>query len=246
MSVSTLLFAITWGNLSPEAALERALDAVEPPAALRAAFQATLVSGNAVRRITYDPYALADEQFKVVVEYGKDEELDAVVRGWREERQADVRIFADDLRASLGDARVSAYGDALVIDFRHQISPNDGPVDAQLSARMKGRLTLNQTNGYLARVQYAIDKPVKLDGGTTITVYNQTYEFGYSERWGVSYVTGYELEAKGGAWGIAQTRTIRVTLSDVTFGLAGDAGQDLMTKPPGPIQVSGRLTGNVP
>jgi hypothetical protein len=237
MSASILLFAVTWGNLSPEVALDRALDAVEPPPALRAAFRATLASGNAVRRIEYDPYASPGEQFKITMEYGADEELDAVVDSWKQERQADVRIFADDLRASLSEARVAAYGDALSIDFKHQISPNDGAVDAELSARMKGRLTLDQTTGYLSKVEYAIDKPVKLSNGPTLTQYNQTYDFSYSERWGVSYVSGYEVEARGGAWGVSQTRTIRVTLTDVAFGLAGDAKQDLASK--GPAYPSG-------
>jgi hypothetical protein len=239
MSVSLLLFAVTWGNLSPEAALERALDAVEPPPALRAAFRATLVSGAAVRRIEYDPYAEAGEQFRITMEHGKDEELDAVVAGWKEERQADVRIFADDLRSSLGEARVSAYGDALAIDFRHPISPNDGPVDALLSARMTGRLTLDPSNGYLSKIQYSIQKPVKLDDGTTLTTYNQDYDFAYSDRWGVSYVTSYELEARGGRWGFSASRTIRVTLTDVAFGLAGDARQELASKPPAtPVQLT--------
>ncbi|MEY4784145.1 MAG: hypothetical protein RIR41_2080, partial [Pseudomonadota bacterium] len=53
---AALLFAITWAGLAPDQALERALDAVEPPPAMRAAFQATLTSGNAVRRIEFDPY----------------------------------------------------------------------------------------------------------------------------------------------------------------------------------------------
>ncbi|HEV7691167.1 MAG TPA: hypothetical protein VGO52_10105 [Hyphomonadaceae bacterium] len=237
MSASFLLFAVTWGNLSPEAALDRALDAVEPPPALRAAFRATLASGNAVRRIEYDPYAASGDQFKVTMEYGADEELDAVVDSWKHERQADVRIFADDLRVSLSDARVAAYGDALSIDFKHQISPNDGAVDAELSAHMKGRLVLDPSNGYLSKIQYSIDKPVKLKDGPTLTQYNQTYDFAYSERWGVSYVSAYEVEARGGAWGVAQTRTIRVTLTDVAFGLAGDAKQELASK--GPVYPAG-------
>lgn len=235
MSASLLLFAVTWGNLSPDAALDRALDAVEPPPALRAAFRATLVSGNAVRRIEFDPYADPAEQFKVTMEYGADKELDAVVEGWRNEGQADIRLFADNLRANLGQARVSAYGDALAIDFKHQISPIDGPVDKQLSAHMKGRLTLDPANGYLTKIEYAIDKPVKIEGGATLTQYNQSYDFLYSERWGVSYVSGYEVEARGGAWGFSQSRTIRVTLTDVAFGLAGDAGQDLASKPLSPL-----------
>jgi len=231
MGPSLLLFAVTFGGLSPEQALDRALDAVEPPPALRATFRATLVSGAAVRRIEYDPYAAPGDQFKVTMEYGKDEELDAVVAGWRDEGQADCRLFADDLRASLGEARVSAYGDGLSIDFRHQISPNDGPVDAQISSRMVGRLTLDPANGYLSKIHYNIVKPVKLDDGTTLTEYDQTYDFSYSERWGVSYVLNYELEARGGRWGMSESRTIRVTLTDVAFGLAGDAKQEIASKP---------------
>ena len=76
-------------------------------------------------------------------------------------------------------------------------------------------------------MDYSIDKPVKLDDGTTISEYTQNYQFGYSERWGVSYVLGYELDAKGGRWGFSETRTIKVTLTDVAFGLAGDAKQEL-------------------
>jgi hypothetical protein len=231
MPATFFLFAITFGGLAPAQALERALDAVEPPPALRATFRATLVSGSAVRRIEYDPYAEPGQQFKITMEYGEDEELDAVVAGWRDEGQADARLFADDLRLSLGEARVSAYGAGMSIDFRHQISPNDGPVDAQISSRMAGRLTLDASNGYLRQVQYSIVKPVKLDDGTTLTNYDQTYDFGYSERWGVSYVVSYELEARGGQWGMSESRTIRVTLTDVAFGLAGDAKQEIASRP---------------
>ena len=112
MPASVLLFAVTWGGLSPEAALERALDAVEPPPALRATFRATLASGSAVRRIEYDPYAPADQQFKVTMAYGEDEELDAVVQGWKDEGQADCRIFADDIRADKGGRIERQFSDA--------------------------------------------------------------------------------------------------------------------------------------
>ncbi len=43
---SFLLFAVTWAGMAPEKALERALDAAEPPPAMRAAFHATLTAGN--------------------------------------------------------------------------------------------------------------------------------------------------------------------------------------------------------
>jgi hypothetical protein len=230
MSASLLLMAVTWGGLAPEVALERALDAVEPPPALRAAFRARLVSGKAVRQIEYDPYAAPGEQFKITMTYGEDEELDAVVQGWKDEGQADCRLFADDLRESLGEARITDQADVMAISFRHKVSANDGPIDREFSARMTGQLSLNPGNGYLSQVAYNIDKPVKLDDGTTLSEYSQTYQFGYSERWGVSYVLGYDLEAKGGRWGFSETRTIKVTLTDVAFGLAGDAQQDLASR----------------
>jgi len=229
MPASVLLFAVTL--LSPQQALERALDAVEPPPALRATFRATLTSGTAMRRIEYDPYAAPDQQFKVTLSQGRDEELDAVVAGWKAEGQADVRLFADDLRTSLGEARVTrGTGESWAIDFKHQISANDGAVDALISSRMIGRLSFDDVTGYLAKVNYAIDRPVKLEDGTTLTDYRQTYSFGYSARWGVSFVTGYELEARGGRWGVSESRTVKVELTDIAFGLAGDSQQEVASK----------------
>jgi hypothetical protein len=80
-------------------------------------------------------------------------------------------------------------------------------------------------------VVYAIDKPLRFDDGSVVSEYRQTYNFAHSERWGVSYVLSYDLEAKGGRWGIEEKRRIRVTLNDVAFGLAGDADQNLESKP---------------
>jgi hypothetical protein len=119
----------------------------------------------------------------------------------------------------------------MAIDFRHKVSANDGPIDAEFSSRMVGRLRLNPANGQLSQVRYSIVKPVKLEDGTTLSDYRQTYNFGFSERWGVSYVLQYELEARGGRWGMSESRAIRVTLTDVAFGLAGDADQELASKP---------------
>lgn len=240
MTASLFLWAVTLG-LTPEQALDHALDAVEPPAALRAAFRATLVSGSAVRRIEFDPYAEAGRQFRITMSQGQDEELDAVVDGWRAERQADVRLFADDLRSSLGDARIVGRNGAFAIEFRHQISPNDGAVDALISSRMAGQLVFDEVDGFLSRIDYAIQQPVKLEDGTLLREYRQTYQFDHSDRWGVSYVTSYELEARGGRWGIEETRRVRVTLTDVAFGLAGDAGQDLASKPPPPPRSTASL-----
>ncbi len=227
---SFLLFAVTWAGMAPEQALERALDAAEPPPAMRAAFHATLTAGNAVRRVEYDPYA-EGEKFKLTYSYGSNDELDAVVEGWKAEGQADSRLFADDLRASLAEARIAGDPNAMMVSFRHRMSNNDGPVDQEFSANMVGKLQLDVATGYLSEIQYNIDRPVKLDDGKTIDLYQQTYHFGYSERWGVSYVTGYELTARGGQWGLSEERSVKVELTDIAFGLAGDSEQDLASKP---------------
>jgi hypothetical protein len=229
-SASLLLFAVTWGGLTPEQAVERALDAAEPPPAMRAAFHATLTSEKATRRVEYDPYADGADKFRITLRSGDDEELDAVVQGWKEERCPDCRLFADDLRLSLDQARITGNGDTMAISFKHRVSANDGPLDAEFSSRMVGRMMLSPKNGYLQQIEYDIERPVKLEDGTTVEEYNQTYHFGFSERWGVSYVMAYELVASGGQWGMNQTRSLNVTLTDIAFGMAGSAEQDLASK----------------
>lgn len=236
-----LFFAVLWAGLPPEQALERALDAAEPPPALRAAFNATLTSGNATRMIQFDPYAEGVNRFKLTYYHGDNEELDAVVKGWMDETDPDSRLFAEDLRLSLGDARIAGTEDSMAVSFRHRMSMNDGPIDEQFSARMSGLLQLDKRNGHVSRIQYQIDSPVKLDNGTTVEEYRQTYNFAYSERWGVSFVIGYDLMARGGRWGMSEERAIKVVLTDVAFGFAGDAKQGLQSKPapynPGPTAI---------
>ncbi len=210
--------------------LAAALDLVEPPPALRASFKATLSSQTAQRTISFDPNAENGPSFKVIASVGRDAELDAIVEGWRAERQADVRLFADDLRLSLGAAQVVNREGQALLEFRHQISPNDGPVDAIVSSRMVGEMALDPRSGRLRHVDYRIVRPVRLDDGTVISDYAQRYVFGYSSRWDVSYVSSYQLEARGGRWGFRDSRRFSVAVNDVAFSLASDARQELATR----------------
>ena len=41
---------------------------------------------------------------------------------------------------------------------------------------------------------------------------------------------GYELTARGGRWGLSEERSVKVVLTDIAFGLAGDGKQDLASK----------------
>lgn len=210
--------------------LAAALDLVEPPPALRASFKATLSSQTAQRTIQFDPNAESGLRFRVIGRVGQDEELDAIVAGWRAEGQADVRLFADDLRLSLGSARVLNREGQALLEFRHKISPNDGPVDAIVSSRMVGEMALDPQSGHLRHVDYRIVRPVRLDDGTVISDYSQRYTFGYSSRWDVSYVSSYQLEARGGRWGFRDSRRFSVMINDVSFSLAGDARQELASR----------------
>lgn len=210
--------------------MSAALDLVEPPPALRASFKATLSSQTAQRTLVYDPSIPGAGQFQIVGRVGQDEELDAIVAGWRAEGQADVRLFADDLRLSLGAARIVQRGGAPLLEFQHRISPNDGPVDAVVSSRMVGELSLDPNNGRLRHVDYHIIKPVRLADGTVISDYEQRYTFAYSSRYDVSYVSGYQLEARGGRWGFRDSRRFSVIISDVTFSFPGDARQELASR----------------
>ncbi len=207
-----------------------ALERVEPPPGLRASFEATVSSGGAYRTIRYDPFVLTGSKFTVTRKMGSNEELDAIVAGWRAEGQADARLFADDLRLSLGEARWAQRGNDWAVEFRHRISPNDGPVDAVVSSRMVGELSLTPTNDQLRRVDYRIVKPIKLEGGARLTEYQQTFQFGYSGRWNVSYIGQYDLHAKGGRWGFNDSRHIQVKINKVTFRMASDARQELASR----------------
>lgn len=211
--------------------IDRALDEAEPPPALRASFRAELSTSRAVRRIEFDPYAEPGQRFRTTRVSGDDPELDAVVADWAGERQPDVRLFADDLRASLGEGRILAEENGWRLEFRHRISPNDGAVDAAVSSRMVGRLKLDPVSGRLEEVSYSILEPVRLADGLILMSYRQRYGFERSRRWGVTYVSSYDVEARGGRWGLADSRRLEVKVLDVAFGLAGDAGQELASAP---------------
>ncbi|MEM6626478.1 MAG: hypothetical protein AAF719_07210, partial [Pseudomonadota bacterium] len=149
---------------------------------------------------------------------------------WAAERQPDVRLFADDLRDSVGAGRIVRDGEDWAITFRHRISSNDGPVDAMVSQRMTGGLKLDPNTGALSRLDYRIVEPFQTPEGAMVDQYRQTYAFGHSQRWDVTYVAGYHLTASGGRFGFRDSRTLRVSITDVAFSFATDAGQDLASK----------------
>jgi hypothetical protein len=234
MSIAAALL-VGQAGMASVAILERALVQIEPAPALRAAFRARLTSGSALREIAFDPHAAPEARFLVTRSVGASEELDAAVDGWRDEGQADTRLFADALRLSIAETRPVQATDSAegnwALSFRHRISPSDGPVDHMISSRMVGQLFLDPATGRLKRIEHRIEKPIRLDNGAMLTAYRQVFRFAHSERWGVSFVSDYEVEARGGRWGVSASRTIRAAITSISFSLAGDARQELLTKP---------------
>ena len=216
---------------TPSQQLDRALSSADPAPALRAAFRATVSSGNAVRQIEFDPLQGAAGQFRLLSEYGEDTELDSIVNDWAAEPQPDVRLFADDLRPSLGRGRIVQEGDWWRAEFKHRLSSNDDDIDAMVSNNMRGNLVLDRKTGMLSKLEYRLIKPIRTSDGAVVKSYAQSYTFAHSVRWGVTFVSGYSLHATGGKYGVRGSRSFQVKITDVAFSFAGDARQQLASKP---------------
>ncbi len=224
-------FYLAGAQLAPTDALNAALNDAEPPPSMRAAFRATISGEGAERRIQYDPLQPPGKRFRLLARIGENEELDKIVDDWAQERQPDVRLFADDLRASLGRGRMTQQEDGgWAVMFEHRLSDNDGPVDAMLSQRMSGSLSLNPATGTISKLEYSINAPFKTEDGSLVDEYRQVYSFGRSKQWGVTFVTGYDLYASGGRFGLRDSRQFNVKVTDVAFTLAGDSQQILVSK----------------
>lgn len=218
-------------QLSPLEMLNRALLDAEPAPSMRAAFRASVSSASAVREIEFDPLKPPNRRFRIRRRVSDDKELDAIVNDWARETQPDVRLFADDLRSSLGQGHIVQTANGWKVEFQHKLSNNDGPIDALVSQRMVGGLKLDAQTGLLSQLEYAIDQPFKTPEGGWVDRYRQVYNFGRSEQWGLTFVTGYDLYARGGRFGIRGERRFQVKITDVAFSMAGDANQQLQSKP---------------
>ncbi|ACT59697.1 hypothetical protein [Hirschia baltica] len=230
MGLVSAFFYLAGAQITPIEALNIALLDAEPVPSMRAAFRASISSSGAVREIEYDPLKPLSRRFRISRRVGVDEELDAIVDDWAREVQPDVRLFADDLRSSLGQGNIVQTADGWNVQFQHKLSNNDGPVDALVSQQMVGGLNLDANTGLLSRLEYSINKPFKTPEGAWVDSYRQVYSFGRSEQWGVTFVTGYDLYARGGRFGVKGERTFSVKVTDVAFSLASDANQQLESK----------------
>ncbi len=227
--ISAILF-YAGAQLTPLETLNIALFDAEPMPSMRAAFRASVKSEGAIRELEFDPLKPPNQRFRIVRRLGDDRELDAIVGDWAKEAQPDVRLFADDLRSSLGRGHIEQTSNGWSVQFEHKLSNNDGPIDAIVSQKMLGGLHLDAGTGLISKLEYSINKPFKTPEGAWVDQYRQVYNFGRSEQWGVTFVTGYDLYARGGRFGVKGERAFSVRVTDVAFSLASDASQQLENK----------------
>lgn len=200
--------------------LDTALARTEPPISLRAAFTVELTDGEAYREIRYDP-RLIEAPWQVITSEGKSHELDLAVEEWGSDVSPDGWLFADDLRASMGRiVEAEDMGAAWLVHFQHQLSENDGPLDAWAAEHLAGSAWLEPVGGYFLRIDY--DSFEAFDGpkGGQIESYSQNYLFRQDPEYGISYIWAYEVDMKGSYLGERIDRSYRMQVTDVKFFFA--------------------------
>ncbi len=196
-----MLFAIfmTLILATGEGPMHAALAATEAPPTLRAAFTVELRSAQARQVAEYDPRRPLPERWQVTLREGDDPELDAVAANWAADPSPDARLFADDLRASLGrSVTVDTEGAAWRLAFRHQPNRNDTEFDIWAADRLQATAWLDPVGERFLKIDYDLPGPVAGPSGSKLTRYSQSYFLRTEPRWGLSYVSGFaiDLEAR--------------------------------------------------
>ncbi|MAN45536.1 MAG: hypothetical protein CMF04_04935 [Hyphomonas sp.] len=223
------------------APLDEALSATEAPRTLRAAFTVELRSQNASRIYNYDPRRDMGERWQVVSWQGDDDELEEVARNWASEAAPDGRLFADDLRASMGrDVQVDDMGHAWRIAFRHHPSQNDGEFDVWAAERLQATAWLDPVGERFLRIDYHLPQPVAGPEGGKLTKYDQSYFIRTEPRWGISYVSSFsiELEARAAFRTISRRYSANIVKTEFFFSSA-EAEADFEANRKGPQLMSG-------
>lgn len=203
-----------------EQPLDTALSRTEPPISLRAAFVVEMTDGEAFREIRYDP-RLAQDQWVVTVAEGQSRELDKAVQEWGNDDSPDGWLFADDLRASMGRlVEAEDTGLAWQIQFQHQISENDGPLDKWAANHLIGIAWLEPVNGYFLRIDYESYEPFSGPGGLQVDSYNHHYLIRQEPEYGFSYIWAFKVDMHGQFQGSPIDRAYRVQVTDVEFFFA--------------------------
>ncbi|MDF1682077.1 hypothetical protein [Ponticaulis sp.] len=199
--------------------LETALARTEPPPSLRAAFTVELTDGEAFREIRYDPrIQLPEPRWTVVEANGTSDELDRVVEEWGEEISPDGWLIPDDLEASMGGVvEADDLGRLWRIEFEHQPSSNDGPIDRWASEHLIGYTWLDPVGQNLVRVEYHSFGPFDAPGGGRVDSYTHQYILHQDPEYGVSFISAFMVDVQGEILREDISRSYRARITDIDF-----------------------------
>lgn len=204
--------------------IDSALMRAEPPASLRAAFTVELTDGETFREVRFDP-RLTDDRWSVTKTEGRSAELDYAVRQWGSQAAPDGWLFADDLRASMGRiVEADDVGEAWRLQFQHQPSDNDGPLDIWAAEHLAGVVWMEPVNAYFLRIDYTALEPFSAPNGGTVETYNHSYFLHQDPEFGISYITAFQMDVRGRflTTDVAKSYGVRVTEIDLFFATTAD------------------------
>ena len=219
MGFEALAMAFLISTGSPP--LGTALSRTEPPPSLRAAFTVEITDGEAFREIHYDP-RIADRnaRWNLIETRGQSEDLDRVVEEWGSEVSPDGWLIPDDLRASMGGVvDAQDLGSLWRIEFEHQPSSNDGPIDVWAGEHLIGYTWLEPVSQQLVRVEYVAPEGFDVPGNGYVDSYELQYILRQDPEYGVSVISAFMVDVKGEFQGddMARAYRARVTGLDLFF-----------------------------
>lgn len=204
---------------SSQPPLDTALARTEPPISLRAAFTVELTDGEAFREVHFDPRNLPPAaRWSVVSAAGESEDLDHAVKAWGEEISPDGWLIPDDLRASMGGlVEAEDMGALWRIQFEHQPSRNDGPIDIWASEHLIGYSWLEPVSEQFTRVEYIAPEPFDWPGGGRVEAYHHTYVLAPDPTYGITFVAAFMVDVDGAFLSREISRSYRARITDVDF-----------------------------
>ena len=204
--------------------LDTALTRTEPPTSLRAAFTVELTDGEAFREVRFDPRIKdASERWVILSGAGQSAELDRAVESWGAEPAPDGWPIPDDLRASMGSiVEATDMGELWRIEFEHQPSENDGPLDIWASDHLVGYSWLEPVTQQLVRVEYEAMEPFQGPNGSRIESYEHSYTMAQDATYGLTFVAAYSVDIQGRFLSETMSRSYRARITDVEFFFANE------------------------
>ncbi len=202
-----------------------ALDATQAPNTLRAAFTVELRSGEDLRIVRFDPRLEPGNRWELVAEQGENEELDQVTAEWGAETAPDARLFPDDLRASFSQQVMAEdLGGAWRVRFDHRPSLTDSEIDAWAADHLRATVWIDPVSERFLRLDHELPRPVDGPRGVRLIHYSQSYFLETDPSYGLSYVSGLEieLEARAGFQTVQRAYSARVLEVEFFFASAAD------------------------